>query len=271
MKLFVLGNSASAGNGLGDQGQAWPWLIGRELEGRLGQPVDVTHVGVVASGPRAADYALTRVEAADPDMVIVVIGTYLCCIGTVSEQVRHRFGNRVHRWYLKVERRFDARTRTAPGVPGKVNRAGRSLLRRSIGTRPYATVDDVSEVFGDILRRLAQREGTTVVAFAEPSWPVATDAANPGAIRSWGEVTRRVRQVAADHHLLWAETDSAYARVPDRDSLYQPDGVHKTIEGMRVQANALLDVLLDPSRELVPQTGAAGPMRARAGAAAGDR
>jgi lysophospholipase L1-like esterase len=127
------------------------------------------------------------------------------------------------------------------------------LLRRLIGTRPYATLDDVAAVFGEILRQLAQREGTTVVAFAEPSWPVATDAANPGAIPTWREVTRRAHEVAADHHLLWAETDPAYARVPHRDSLYQPDGVHKTVEGMRVQADALLEVLLDPARELVAE------------------
>lgn len=269
MKLCVLGNSASAGNGLADQGQAWPWLVGRELETRLGEHVEVTHISVMASGPRAADYALGKMEAADPDMVVVVIGTYLCSIGTVSEAVRHRFGNRIHRWYLKAERRFDARTRTAPGLSGRANRAGRSLLRKVIGTRPYATVDDVSTVFGEILRRLAQREGTTVFAFAEPSWPMGTDAANPGAIRSWAEVTRRAREVAADHHLLWAETDPAYARVPDRDSLYQPDGVHKTVAGMRVQADALLEVLFDPARELIPEKSLPGALGERV-ASAGD-
>jgi lysophospholipase L1-like esterase len=267
VKLRVLGNSASAGNGLADQSQAWPWVIGREIEARIGEPVEVTHVSVVASGPRAADYALDKVEAVDPDMVVVVIGTYLCCIGTVSEAVRHRFGNRMHRWYLKTERRFDARTRTAPGISGGANRCGRSLLRKIIGTRPYATLDDVSTVFGEILRQLAQREGTTVVAFAEPSWPVATDAANPGAIPTWREVTRRAREVAADHHLLWAETDASYARVPDRDSLYQPDGVHKTAEGMQVQADALLEVLLQPAHAIVPPTSAPVVLRERAGAA----
>jgi lysophospholipase L1-like esterase len=250
---------------LADPGQAWPWLVGREIEARIGEPVEVTHVSVVASGPRAAGYALGKMEAADPDMVVVVIGTYLCCIGTVSEAVRHRFGNRVHRWYLKAERRFDARTRTAPGLLGQANRAGRSLLRKAIGTRPYATLDDVSTVFGEILRGLAQREGTTVIVFAEPSWPVGTDAANPGAISTWREVTRRAQAAAARHHLLWAETDPAYARVVDRDSLYQPDGVHKTAEGMRVQADALLEVLFDPARELIPETSVLGARVAVAG------
>lgn len=252
MRVCVLGNSASAGNGLEDRSLSWPWLVGRDLEARLGEPVEVTHVSVVASGPRAADYALDKMEAADPDLVVMVIGTYLCCIGTVSEAVRHRFGNRVHRWYLKVERRFDARTRTDPGLGGTANRAGRSILRRLLGTRPYATLDDVSTVFGQIIRGLAQREGTTVVVFAEPSWPKGTDRANPGALRTQMEVVRRARTVAAEHHLLWAETDAHYATVPDRDSLYQPDGVHKTELGLRLQADALLEVLLDPANELIP-------------------
>jgi hypothetical protein len=253
VKLCVLGNSASSGNGLAEKAQAWPWIAGRQIEERLGEPVEVTHVSVVASGPRAAGYALGKMEAADPDMVVVVIGTYLCCIATVSEAVRHRFGNRVHGWYLRAERWFDARTRTAPGLAGTANRTGRAFLRKILGTRTYATPDDVSAVFEEILRGVAQREGTTVVVFAEPSWPQATDEANPGAIRTWREVTRRAQEVASSHHLLWAETGPAYARVPDRDSLYQPDGVHKTIEGQRVQAGALLEVLLDPVHDLVPQ------------------
>lgn len=85
MKLCVLGNSASAGNGLADRSQAWPWAVGREIESPIGEPVEVTHVSVVASGPRAADYALGKVEAVDPDMVIVVVG---------HVPVLHRHGER---------------------------------------------------------------------------------------------------------------------------------------------------------------------------------
>lgn len=252
MRIVVLGNSASAGTGLADLSHAWTSLTRAALEERTGPPVELTHVTVMANGPRAVDYAMSKVESSNPDLVILVIGTYLCSVALVSEQVRHRFGNRAHAWYKKFERRFDSRTRPGGGPPGRTNSFARRLARRVIGARPLATIEQVASTFEDLMRRLAAREGMHVIVFAEPSWPKWIDKENRGAIKAWQTVVDRANAAAGRHHFPWAETNPTYATAPDRDALYQPDGVHKTIEGHRYQADALLPVLLDPTNDLIP-------------------
>ncbi|HMO53498.1 MAG TPA: SGNH/GDSL hydrolase family protein, partial [Tepidiformaceae bacterium] len=186
-----------------------------------------------------------------PDLVILVVGSYLCAVALVSEQVRHRFGARAHRWYVALERRFDRRTRPSGGTPGRTNSLARRIVRRVIGARPYATVEEVAGCYEEMLRRLASREGMQVVVFMEPSWPAWVDAENKGAIAAWSGVVPRAKAAADTHHFPWAESNPLFATAPDRDALYMPDGDHKTIEGHRYQANALIPVLLDPANGLV--------------------
>lgn len=252
MRVTVLGQSASAGNGLSDASLAWPWLTKAAIEERTGLPVELTHVSIVANGPRAVQYAMGKVEAQPPDLVILVVGSYLCAVALVSEQVRHRFGARAHRWYTSLERRFDKRTRPNGGTPGRTNGLARRVARKLIGARPFATVEQVAGTYEELMRRLASREGMQVAILAEPSWPGWIDAENKGAITAWSEVIRRSRAAAALHHFPWAESNGAYATAPDRDALYLPDGVHKTVEGHRYQAEAILEVLLDPSAAILP-------------------
>lgn len=252
MRVTVLGQSASAGNGLADTSLAWPWLMKAAIEEHTGGPIELTHVSVVANGPRAVDYAMGKVESSSPDLVILVVGSYLCAVALVSEQVRHRFGARAHRWYQSLERRFDKTTRPKGGVPGRTNSLARRIVRKVIGARPYATVEDVAGCYEEMLRRLASREGLQVVVMFEPSWPAWIDAENKGAIAAWTGVVPRTKAAAEHHHFPWAESNPIYSTAPDREALYMPDGVHKTIEGHRYQADALIPVMLDPANDLLP-------------------
>lgn len=243
MKVVVLGNSATAGDGLEDRSLAWPFVSGRVLQQALGVPLEIDNVTVFAKGPRAAGYALSKVEAANPDIVIVSLGAYLCSVRVVAEQVRHLFGDRAARQYLRLERRFDRKTATGSAAGMKANRAARSLIHRIIGARPTATVDEVVAVWEEVLHRLARIEGTQTIVFTDPRWPAQVAAANKGAQSAQDELFRRVKLIADSHRFPWSAAEDAFALAPDRDALYLHDGVHKSIEGHRVQAQALLEVL----------------------------
>ena len=250
MKILVLGHSTSGGNGLPDRALAWPWLVAEQLREDLGTTIELEHAAIIPMGSRAVDYALSKVEAARPAIVVVSIASYLCSIRTVSEQVRHLFGKRVHGWYLRFERRFDARTRTRGGAAARANRVGRSVFRKVIGTRSYTSVTEVAGVFNEILHRLAREESLQVVVFSEPDWPAWVDEANPGALRAIQELRRLTAEVARSHHFIVASAQDAYDRSPDRDALYQLDGVHKTPEGHRVQAAALQEAITRLARQI---------------------
>ncbi len=244
MRICVIGNSATAGLGLAEQSLAWPWLAASQLSASIDEPVDVRHVLFAPMGSRAAGFALSKVEESDPDVVVIAVGSYLCAIGTVGERVRRRFGGRAYGLFRRTELWFESRTGNRRDAFGRVNRAGRWLARRVIGTATITTIDDVVNVFSDLLRLLSQREGLHVVALAEPQWPKRTAKENPGAAEALVAVTKRVQTVVDARRFLWADSGPSYDAAPDREALYLPDGVHKTVEGLRIQAGLVVQSLI---------------------------
>lgn len=243
MRICVLGNSTSFGTGLTHQSLAWPWLVAGRLSQELGGDVGVRHVMLMPIGARVADYAAARVREHDPDIVIVLIGSYACAVRTVGERVRRRYGERAARGYRTLERAFESRTGNRPGRRGRLNTAGRWLARHLIGTAAMTSVDEVVRAYSDVLRRLAQPEGAEVVVFPEPIWTTVAERENPGANRIFAEVRRRVRAVAEEHRLHWVDPEPVFAAAPDRQALYLSDGAHKTAEGHRMQAAVITEAL----------------------------
>ncbi|MBI5948175.1 MAG: hypothetical protein HY875_08560 [Chloroflexi bacterium] len=244
MRICVIGNSATAGVGLPDQSLAWPWLAASQLSAAIGEPVDVRHILFAPMGGRAAGFALSKVEETDPDIVVIAVGSYVCAIGTVAERVRQRFGERAYRAFRRTELWFESRTGNRRDTFGRLNRAGRWLSRRVIGTATITTIDDVVNVFSELLRLLAQREGLHVVALAEPQWPKRIARENPGSAEALDTVMKRVHVAVDRHRFLWADSGPSYDAAPDREALYLPDGVHKTVEGLRIQANLVVQALI---------------------------
>lgn len=252
VRLLVIGHSTSAGGGLPSQSLAWPWLAAADLSLSLGEPVDVRNVIFVPMGTRAVGYAMAKVEEYDPDVVVVSLASYVCAIGTVGERVRRRYGERAHRLYRRFEARFEAATRDATGTPGRANRGARWLARHTIGTATYTSVEEVSSVFEELLSTLARREGMQVVALAEPQWPHWVVKRNRQAATIFSTLCARARAAVDAHHLIWADSDPRYSAAPDRDALYQADGVHKSIAGHVLQARDVVEALTGPGGPLAP-------------------
>jgi lysophospholipase L1-like esterase len=259
MRIVVLGHSTSSGEWLADRAQAWPWLVAAELEARTGAPVEVVHHSFVPMGGRAVPYGLVKTAEAEPDVVLVPVATFVCCVGTVGERIRRRWGERAFRAYHRLERAFDLRTGNRPGARGRFNRLGRRVSRRLLGTATFTSVDDVVEVYRELLRGLAQREGLVVGALMEPSWPAWMDAENPGAKAMHARIREEVGAFARQQHVLWADSDDVYMKAADRGALYFADGVHKTVAGHRAYADALLPVLLALDGPLAEEIHAATP------------
>jgi len=245
VRICIIGNSASAGAGLPDSTLAWPWEAAREVERATGQEFPLTHVSLLPIGSRFAEIALKKGQDAEPDIVVVVIGSFACAIATVSEQVRHRWGARAHGRFVRMEARFHRATRSTDAVaPGRLNRFGRRLARRVIGTRSLVTVEESAANFSEVLRRFAQLEGPQVVVLCEPSWPGWVDRENKGSRDRYFDLVSRVKATADSLSIPWFDCDAPFDNSPDRDALYAADGIHKTVEGHRVQAGVLSQGLL---------------------------
>lgn len=243
MELVVLGNSVSAGTGLRDAKLAWPWLAAAQLETSLGRPVTVRHATFAPIGAAAPEYALTRLGDTGNAIVVVVLGSYVCAVGTVVERVRQRWGETWARRCLRLEHAFEHRTGNRRGTGGRVNRAVRWLSRRIIGVAKMTTVEEVIEVYSDVLGGLARREHTDVIVFPEPYWPQGIERENTGANAAFDRVRRELRVVAERHHFLWADAEPAWSEVPDRNAHYQPDLTHKSEKGHRLLAASLVPSL----------------------------
>ncbi|MBA4181808.1 MAG: hypothetical protein C0506_14555 [Anaerolinea sp.] len=237
---------------------AWPWLVAADLGSARGEPCEVHHVTMIPMGSRVVDYAISKVEASRPDLVLVPLGSYVAAIRTVGERVRRRYGERAHRIFRRLEVRFEARTGNRAGVPGSANRWGRRLLRRVIGTEAYTTLDEVAAVYEELLRRLSQHEGLPVLVLAEPRWPAWVDRENAGANTIFDELCRRTRLVADRRRMLWADCEPLFALAANRDALYLSDGVHKSAHGARLQAQAVLAALREAGAGFPPEPGGDG-------------
>ncbi len=243
MELVVLGNSVSAGTGLGDPEIAWPWLAAQDLGSSLGRAVSVRHTTFAPIGGAAPDYALKRLGDTSDAIVVVVLGSYVCAVGTVAERVRQRWGEAWSRRYLRLEHAFEGRTGNRRGLAARANRAGRRLSRRLIGVATMTTVEEVIEVYSSVLAGLARSEHTDVVVFPEPYWPQDIERENAGANAAFDRIRQELRVVADRHHFLWADAEPAWSEVPDRNVYYQPDLTHKSEEGHRLLAAALVESL----------------------------
>lgn len=256
MRMLVIGSSASAGHGNDDVAQAWPWLAARRLEEAIGEPVEVKHVTVYHTGPKAVGAAMKAVETNKPDLVVFSYGSVICAVRTVANRVRNRFGERAYGYFRRAETRFEA------GPAGPLKRASRAnqwarwLARHLIGTEANASFDEASGIQVDIIHGLARFEDTVVVVFSDPNLPRAIVRENKGADEIFTRLRARNDAAAGQHHFLVANANALYNAHPDRDSLYQPDLLHRTVEGHRVQAQALLETLLNPPSPYVQPAGA---------------
>ena len=244
MRILVLGTSSSFGTTLTDRALAWPNVIGSELAAHLGEPVEVEHRAIFPMGSKAVALAMDAVDETRPDMVIFSFGSFPCAIATVGTRVKRRYGPRAHALFRRFETRFEGATGNARGKPARFNTWGRRLARRVIGADPLTSYEEVAAIQTETLHRLASREGLSVVVYGEPSFGAGVTGDNPRANRILHRLRGEIETVARRHHFLVVSCEAAYAAHPRRATLHHSDGVHKTVEGHRVQAAEMMRALL---------------------------
>jgi len=257
MKMLILGSSDTAGSTMQDPSLAFPWVISRELGAVVGDTVEVVDVPIVPVGPKAVPRAENALEQNQPDLVIFSFGAYHFIVGTVGLRVRRRYGERAYRLFRKAEVFFEGKTASPEGKPARLNRWGRLLARRVIGAEPLGTEEEVTAIHLEIMRLLAQREGLIVVVMLAPPLGENLERDNKGANRSLAKYREYMKGVARSHHFLVADCVPGFEEAARQGSLRHSDGVHKGAAGHRIQADAIMDVLLHPPSPLAEKVAAA--------------
>lgn len=231
MRCLVLGHSGTAGFGLQSPAQTWPAVLGNLLTGSGDEAWIVSAIPLFPVGDRAVDYAIRRVQEIEPDMVVLPLNAYPCAVPVVSASVRHRFGTRAERLYMRLERAVEQGLGKRDGGKGAALRTvGQRWARLVLGTQAMTTVEEVGRVYREILRRLARLEGVQVVVLAEAPFGDSVRRRSRGLSGMVRELHGLVRHTAEDHRFLWC--DAGQWLVQDSgDSYWNPDDVHLSERG----------------------------------------
>jgi hypothetical protein len=241
MNVCVLGHSDSIGDLLAPTEDPWPTILARRLSVLAGRPASVAHFKFRPFGPRAVELAIDRVIGCDAEIVIIPLCTYWCGYRVVSASVRRRLGKRAERWYLAGQHSF---SRHAEGARGEHHRhLIRRAVRKVLGTQPLASVEEVTQVYATVFRRLSHDEHVQLVALADHHFTPAGLRSNPGILEAGERIHAAVKGVVDRRRLIWAQTEDAIRAGGRRDEMFMPDGVHLTGEAHRQMA-ALLERLL---------------------------
>ncbi len=243
MRLLVLGTSSTSGLGLPDTKKAWPWLAEAELPARLGEPVEMEHIRVFPTGPKAVPMAMAAVERFHPDTVVFSFGAYPCAVATVSEKIRQKLGPRAYSWFRRAEKRFDSVLGSTAQKPRRLNSWLRWVGRHTIGAAPMASFEEVTGIQTEILQGLSKLEHALVVVYCEPyitKWASQGDANANFILEQDRDL---MHGLARKHHFLIAECKQEFLSAPDPDALFLSDALHKSETGHRIQADCFYRAL----------------------------
>lgn len=224
MQCLVVGHSGTAGYGLPSAEEAWPSILQRLLNRDGAEDWSVSPVPLHPVGNKAVGYAASRVAAFSPDVVILSLNTYPCCVPIVSASIRRRFGARAERAYRALESRFERSV-----ASNRPNAFGRRMARRAFGARPLASVEEVTAVYTGILRNLARLERVEVLVLAEAPFSSEVQRRVPNLTARVGGMFRELRAIADEHRFTWCDAASWVAS--EGDAAWQSDGVHLSPTG----------------------------------------
>lgn len=239
LKLMVLGNSDSAGLVLESPEDAWPSLLVRDLEAHVGRPVEFVHQRVMVHVPGVVDHVMQRVEAADPDVVILALTIYSFTVSMPELRLRQQNRSRMARWYVRAAHR----TEQAGPLGRMARQVGQGLARRVIGGGTYGTYEGAVQGFSELIRRVSMREDCELLVLGAPHLSAAEQRRNPRIPRVARRFNDELRTLTLERHQTWVESEEAFALAGNRDALFV-DAVHKTPRGHRALADAMLPELL---------------------------
>ncbi len=166
LKVLVLTDSTTSGVGLADRSLRWPLRLPAEIDRLTGEVCEVTETRFDALDERAPLIAAKAAEDADPDIVLLLPGTFGFRLQSIHAKIRRKFGRRagaVARW---IEKQSEGREGIAAAGPvrKRVYSAGRTVAHRVIGTAPLCTPDELLAIYSRTFSLLARREGVRVIS-----------------------------------------------------------------------------------------------------------
>ena len=204
MHVSVIGHSDSIGLKLAPGKNRGRCCSAKCCRIEFGETVPVDSWRFAAYGPQAVPWAIGKVTAAEPDVVIIMVSSYWCAFGRVSNKVRQQYGERAERWYLRAEDGFVKHAEREHGTGKPTNTRTRRFMRRAVGVAAYAGLEEVTDVFATIVRKLAQLEHLQVVLVSDHHFTTAVREANAGIEPALAHFAAVIRPIANEHRFLLA-------------------------------------------------------------------
>ena len=235
MRVLALGNSDSSGAYI--SGPTWSQVARIQLEERLGEQVQFDDVPYSVTAPTALSYAEKKIAEAEPDVVVVTLGSYPFTAGFTWVRVRALFGERAGRWYRHLEERFEKETRERGLLRDRINRFARKVVPRVVGTQPMTTREQLTESYRDLFRVLSHNEGLGVVVVTYPGR--GAHAKTRKAIRERAIFFPEMEAVARSHRFAWVDGVKAFDESARGDVIHTGDGLHFNESGHEVLGGAV--------------------------------
>ncbi len=248
MKILVLGHSGSAGGTLGDPQAAWRHVLPKDLEARIGQPVELAHELLFTHVPGALERADKLLDRHHPDVVIVPLTTNAASVKFVSNRVRQLVGKRAGDWFDRTGQKLDAQTRHRGTVGTKLNEGSRWLAHRLIGAAPSTSEREMAEGYFELLRRLAREENLDVIVLGAARHARIASRENRQERSLIARFHKEITGECARLHFAFVDKEKAYDATGDYASTFYADGIHNNELGHRIQADVLLSVFDDVGR-----------------------
>ena len=232
MKLLVLGESDSQGGGLPDKSLAWGNLLPVELERQIGTEVESTHLSFYTHSSTALAYLEKVLERGPFDVVAfstTSIGfTMLSVDRRVARLLGKRAGDAFKHGVDTLTQKGIRRHRRKPygKAVRRVDRAVRTIARKTIGQEAMASYEQVLENHRQVIARLARLEDTEVVVLG-PTDHGGTFARTVKRTQPRVVTFRAaLREETERRRMTWIDRQKLSEVAADRDAEFT-DGLHK--------------------------------------------
>ena len=240
MKLLWLGNSQDV-EGYLPAVQLAPHLVAKRLTEALGEHVKV-EVRPIWPTERLPALLESWVEESRPDMVLLVVPTFWCCLESVPLKIRRRFGRfgaPISNIGLKV-------ADTAWLSSNRLYYAAQRLALRTVGGATNFQPDEVVERMHECIRTVVRNEEIVLLVQGLHGLDEHYTLARR---RPWAEarresIDRRLSDFCSDLHVTYHSYQTEGAFHSDR-ALRFGDRMHLTPAGQEAVARDLVPRLID--------------------------
>jgi hypothetical protein len=223
--LLVYGGSDSDGSNLADPEKAWPRLVCRHLEPRLGEPVELIHRRMYVHVAGWDAYAERVLDEASPGMVILAASAFGWAYRSVPIRIRKIFGERAGQWAEGRQQWLDA------GAEGSrlVAAAAQALhwtTRRIIPAAAYLPRAEAERRWLALIDRLAREEDLPVLVTGTTFLRGEALRSTPGINAQIAQFNAVLERRARARHLTWFDREAILSAMNEEEA-FLGDHLHR--------------------------------------------